>query len=402
MINFLLGAPGSGKSYEAVVFQILPALKKGRKIITNLPLDIAEICAIDPDFRDLIEIRTQTKKQKPLIDLSKAESLYKRFGIAAREESFNVAAFANIEDYGDPWRHPVNGSGPLYVIDECHIPLPRTGTPVKVEEWFSLHRHESADVVLISQSYGKVNKSVCDLVQLVYRVRKNTALGSENSYTRKVQDGLRGEVVNTAQRTYKPEFFPLYKSHTRGGGAELAAQDIRPIWMHWSFIGAAILIPSALGYLIFGVGLNPIKKPKDHEPSAVAQVHTPSPVKKADFVVDPASVDMSKPPGFEPVRPPPPPVVQASQPFPDPLKEKGVHIAGFLTGQRPDGTKFDVWMIQLSTNGVPFATVSHSELTQYGYTWTANGPCTGVLRIGETVRPVTCDLPQITLAPKVI
>lgn len=401
MINYLIGAPGSGKSYEAVVYQILPALKKGRKVITNLPLDIAEICAIDPDYRDLIDIRTGTLKSNPLIDYSKAESLYKRFGIVSKEQSFNPAAFANIEDYGDPWRHPDNGSGPLYVIDECHIPLPRIGTPLKVEEWFSLHRHESADVVLISQSYGKVNKAVCDLVQLVYRVRKNTALGSEKSYTRKVQDGLRGEVVNTSQRVYKAEFFPLYKSHTRGGGAELVAQDIRPLWQHWSFIGAAILVPASAAFLIFGVGLNPIKKPKDVQ-TEVAQVQAALPAKKVDFVVDPASVNLAEPEGFRPVEPPPPPSIDPPPPYPDPLRDKGVHIAGHISGQRADGSKFDVWMIQLSTNGVPYATVPHSELTQYGYRWAANGPCTGVLTIDKTVRPITCDLPEVTLAPKII
>jgi zona occludens toxin len=40
MINGLSGRPGSGKSYEAVVTHILPALQQGRKIVTNIPLNI--------------------------------------------------------------------------------------------------------------------------------------------------------------------------------------------------------------------------------------------------------------------------------------------------------------------------------------------------------------------------
>ncbi|MBI5918423.1 MAG: hypothetical protein HY849_03485 [Nitrosomonadales bacterium] len=43
MINLLLGPPGGGKSYEATVYHVLPALAKGRKIITNLPLDLDRI-----------------------------------------------------------------------------------------------------------------------------------------------------------------------------------------------------------------------------------------------------------------------------------------------------------------------------------------------------------------------
>ena len=65
MINLLLGAPGGGKSYEAVVYHILPALEKGRKVITNLPLNIERIAAIDPAYSDLIEKRDETRAVRP-------------------------------------------------------------------------------------------------------------------------------------------------------------------------------------------------------------------------------------------------------------------------------------------------------------------------------------------------
>ena len=57
MINGLEGIPGSGKSYEACVFQVLAALKEGRKVITNLPLVVDAYAAIDPSYRALIELR---------------------------------------------------------------------------------------------------------------------------------------------------------------------------------------------------------------------------------------------------------------------------------------------------------------------------------------------------------
>ncbi|POB76042.1 zonular occludens toxin domain-containing protein, partial [Vibrio vulnificus] len=33
-------SPGSGKSYESVVYHVIPALKDGRKVVTNLPLNL--------------------------------------------------------------------------------------------------------------------------------------------------------------------------------------------------------------------------------------------------------------------------------------------------------------------------------------------------------------------------
>jgi len=59
MINGLEGIPGSGKSYEAVVYHVLHALKRRRLVITNLPLDLEAFAAIDPDWLHLIEIRTK-------------------------------------------------------------------------------------------------------------------------------------------------------------------------------------------------------------------------------------------------------------------------------------------------------------------------------------------------------
>ncbi|KRS22353.1 hypothetical protein AAY72_03840, partial [Alishewanella sp. WH16-1] len=55
MINGLSGRPGAGKTYEAVVSHILPALKQGRKIITNIPLNVDWfVSVLGEPARDLI------------------------------------------------------------------------------------------------------------------------------------------------------------------------------------------------------------------------------------------------------------------------------------------------------------------------------------------------------------
>lgn len=369
MINLLLGAPGGGKSYEAVAYHILPALSQGRKVITNLPLQLEEINALEPGYAGLIELRHETRAPR------RADGKYQ-----------NRAAFSHVEDYGDEWRHPETGAGPLYVIDECHIPLPSQGTPIEVEHWYSLHRHESADVLLITQSYGKINRAVRDLVQVVYRVRKATALGKSTSYIRKVQDGLRGAVVNEAIRTYKPAYFKLYKSHTRGGGAELAAGDIRPIWAHWSFKGAALFLVGGLGFLIFGDwALFP--EPKQPEPQQITQVAPP-----------PRPAQEERPPVVETVTPPPAGLAEVPPPVPPskraPFDGLGLHVTGYIKmGERIR------YGVAFSQNGATVRQTTDEELTVAGYLVEPVGECLFKATYDGNAVWVRCDAPTSTVTP---
>lgn len=141
-------------------------------------------------------------------------------------------------DYYTDWKHK-SGMGPLFVIDECQLALPRGKVDPHVAEWYSLHRHYNCDVLLLTQAYGRIDKSIVDLVQLVYRVRKAVAFGLNSKYIRKVQDGVRGEVVSTSMRVYEKRYFGLYKSHTQGHSVgEEGASDTRPIWMAWPILAA--------------------------------------------------------------------------------------------------------------------------------------------------------------------
>ena len=55
MINGLSGRPGSGKSYEAVIRHIMPALKAERMVVTNIPLNVEWFCnVVGEHCRDLI------------------------------------------------------------------------------------------------------------------------------------------------------------------------------------------------------------------------------------------------------------------------------------------------------------------------------------------------------------
>jgi len=367
VINLLIGPPGGGKSYEAVVYHILPALSRGRKVITNLPLDMERIAAIDAAFPALVETRLKTLAvEDPVCEVP---------GRFNKQAECNARAFSNPEDYGDAWRDPTSGAGPLYVIDECHLALPRNETLRAVEEWYSLHRHESADVLLITQSYGKVSKSVVDLVQVCYRVKKGTAFGRANNYIRKVQDGVRGEVVNTSIRKYDKRYFGLYKSHTRGGGEELAAEDIVPIWKRWPFIGAGIMIP--LAALIFFAGGSPnILKPK----AAQAVVRAvPAPV---------AAVPVEGK-GVAPVE-----VVKAQETAAHPYSGRTLHVLGSLISAKGKNYLFAV-----AQNGQRVSDVTSVELEVLGYTVEGSTDCAVKVGHGAWSNWIICDSPQVGLAP---
>lgn len=357
MINLLLGPPGAGKSYEAVVFHVLPALLEGRKVITNLPLQLEAFRAYGIDL-SLIELRHSSIE--------------------------NPKPFSSPDDYGSEWRGE-NGVGPLYVVDECHKPLPKGMTLRLVEEWFAEHRHEGADVLLITQSYGKISQSIRDMVQIVYRVRKATALGSDKRYIRKVQDGLRGEIMNENIRVYNADRFHLYKSHTKSNSAvsEATAKDIKPIWKHWSVIGAFALIP--VGVILLALTAGDMFFPDPKEPVKSDQDMPVTGSNGSGYV--PHNLRGKAP---EPV---------AALPVPEPEPEKirhpfsglGLHISAYLHSDEKAKT---LYSISASQNGQRVFRMPDSDLVKAGYKLEYLTPCLIKISYERFTDYLTCDAPR--------
>lgn len=358
-VNTLLGVPGSGKSYEAVAFHIIPALEDGRKVVTNLPLNLQHFEKVyGKDILKLIRIITPTAQ--------------------------NSIPFKNISDWNDDWKDEETGQACLFVVDECHRPLPRGGTSIDVEEWFAEHRHKGYDVLLITQSYGKVSKSICDIIHIVYRVRKNIALGSSKSYIRKVQDGLRGEVVNTAIRKYDPKYFPFYQSHTQSNKSidEAFAKDIIPIWRNWTFIGALILIPLGLYFLLsrpmpFNQVTNQTVKPLTEQ------------IKQAAPNIAPVSPQVQPQPELMQSKTEDDQKISASHPF----YKLQMHIGGFLESE--DKKRF-MYNILLSQNGQVMSTITDKDLLRAGYSVEAMGSCVFKVSYKNYYDYIICDSPRIS------
>lgn len=267
MIYGIVGKPGGGKSYEAVVYHIIPALSKGRKVITNLPLNVELLVkTFGEEVRDLVVV---------------VDGQLTNFGS-------NERPFSSINDYSDEWRND-KGQAALYVVDEAHMVLPTRGCNVPILEWYSMHRHHGIDIVLITQNLRKLNRDIKDMIELTYSCQKNTALGSPNTYTQKVRTGAGGETVNTSQRKYKSNYFKYYQSHTASNDTvkEAHAGDVKSIWRSWPVVGSAIFILLGIGILVnlyFDYQSKHDPLPVVEIPAAVDDV-----LDGEDYVLEPAS-----------------------------------------------------------------------------------------------------------------
>jgi zona occludens toxin len=398
MINGLEGIPGSGKSYEAAVYHVLPALQAGRLVITNLPLVVEMFAAINPDYRKLLELRRRTQPIRGTWDANRVDdqgngSAFELFEDGRTEKpDVKVPLFGHVWDYWSEWKHPKTGQGPLFIIDECHVGMPKLGTDSQVIEWYKLHRHFNADVLLGTQNFRDMNPSIAGLLAILIKVRKADILGRSGSYIRKVHAGYRGAVIATEEREYQSQYFSLYKSHTQGNSVvEAAAQDVAPFIVKFKRYTRLVLFLALVGMVYVGWrGYQAYRAPK------VQTVKT---------------ISMGPPPGYVPPRAlpiaKPAPVATAAaalaQPeafddIAEPYQGKGLHLNGFLTMKGYDGVMRTVYLISVSQNGIVVSRVTDAELARAGYRYKPLSDCAGVVQWRNKNRSITCDTPQTGIA----
>ena len=382
MINLLLGAPGAGKSYEAVVFHILPALLRGRKVITNLPLNLEAFAAIDGNLPGLIEVREKTLATPPE-PLTREQVMTQTKAEQEQRSRWSLRAFANPEDFASDWRQETDGKGPLYVVDECHFAMPVGRTQIGVEEWFSMHRHYNADVLLITQSSNKISRAIRDLVQVCYKVRKAVALGNADGYIRKVLDGVGGGEVATSTRNYQAQYFPLWRSHTQGVAvAEVKADDVAPLAVKFKRFSWAFYALTAC-VCIWAFWPAGDKKPE------VARS------KPAAGVVVAVKADAQGVGTVKPEKTPVAAVPEGPEETPDPYASKGLHLTGRMTMRGRV-----LYAFAVSDSGKRIDSLTSDDLQRIGYVWQPMTDCAGTLRWKNKAKPVTCDAPVVPQGSK--
>lgn len=181
MLVFNEGVPGSGKSYDAVVSHILPALKSGRKVYARL--------------NGLNHEKIAAYLSLPVDDVR---------ALLVHVEPDQVHSLPVLAD---------NDS--LIVIDEAHtfFTASREPLPKDQETFFAEHRHKGQDILIISQWYKRLHSAVRARVERKAVFQKMTAVGLTNKYMRRhyhVVEPDKFEKVGGELLTYKSEIFPLY------------------------------------------------------------------------------------------------------------------------------------------------------------------------------------------------
>lgn len=227
------GLPGSGKSYGVVANQVLPALKAGRLVVTNLPLKVELLQQEIPGC----EVRTFLTSQ-----------------IAEDPESMDT----------------VFPPGCVAIIDECWRLWPAGRKVDKIPEayksFLAEHRHRvdeeqrSTQIVLVTQDLAQIANFARQLVETTFHHKKLGALGMRGKYAVGSYDGAitgnappESKKINGSVGQYKDEIWRFYESHTmskaKGSGAdETPVDDRATVWGRTSVWVGLVVALVGLGW----------------------------------------------------------------------------------------------------------------------------------------------------------
>ena len=210
-INTYTGLMGSGKSYECVSSVIVPAVRNGRRVVTNVD-------GIDGDA-----IRAYCQEKYGVN--------YDQLGTVVHCTNDDVGK-ADFLPYGRDDVDTFCQPGDMICIDEAWR---FWGTDCKLlpehKVFFREHRHYvdpntkvSCDLVLMVQDISDLNRSLKVVVEVTFRTTKLKTLGLNRAYRVEWWEGYKltnkGR-VGVQNKRYDNDIFPLYSSYTGGKGREL-------------------------------------------------------------------------------------------------------------------------------------------------------------------------------------
>lgn len=226
-VSLYCGTPGSGKSYEVVSFVILPALARGRRVVTNIA-GFDEFAA-----RDYL-------MQKDKVAPSDIGSI-----VLVDDDEVTKAGFFPV--VGGDSESVVQG-GDLVVIDEAwKFWGSDSSVADEALDFFRKHRHlthpvtgVSCDLVVIAQEPSSLHRKVRGVVELSFRAKKLKSLGLNGSYTVHMWEGpnQRRKSISSQTRRYNKDIFPLYSSYsgaTGAAGKEMIVDDRQNVFKRPSF-----------------------------------------------------------------------------------------------------------------------------------------------------------------------
>jgi zona occludens toxin len=223
------GLPGSGKSYNVVKHILLPAVKQGRPVWTNIPLN--EEVWLEEFGYCPVQFKTEDAAKNPNFFL---EELPK---------------------------------GVLCVVDEVQLIWP-SGMSVhqfskEQREFFSMHRHMvgeegfATQIILVTQDMGHIANYLRSLTEFTFHHKKLTELGLNKYVVAQYQGSVTGSspsekslISRSAPRSYEKEIYKFYKTSTQSEtglvGDEVRADKRSSIWNGskiWWLLAGGVLVP---------------------------------------------------------------------------------------------------------------------------------------------------------------
>lgn len=370
MITALLGRPGAGKSYEAVVFQIIPAAKEGRLVVTNIPINL-----------DAVE-KYYGAETAAHIRIVKTE--YGDYGLKR--------PFSEPDDFlvHKDWQN-AKGQGPLFVVDETHLCIGRDAKK-EVLEYLSMHRHYGHDIIVMSQSPTKLHKDLRDMIEVSYRCVKKSVFGDDTHYIKKTYHGCavrNTEFVHEEEREYKAQYFQFYKSHTQSGSSvfEASAKDVKAVLNPYKKLSLAMMLIGALAAIfLFKSMMFPANAKSETQIAAPGQdivSNSPQSQSAQAAFSAPAAKAIQKP-LFEDKR--------------HPFYKLVLHVEGSATYYDGKYLVKQVWF-SASQNGQFITRLNLGDLKLAGYDVTVLTDCAVRVEYGDYSDWITCDSPVIAAAP---
>lgn len=231
-IELYAGLPGAGKTYEAVGHLIVPALREGRRVVTNVPLRVDVMRADGMDV-ELLEIVT----------------------IDALQEA---GALESVP------------AGAVVVLDECWRlwPSGQKQHLVAVEHraFLAEHRHRvdaegrSQHIALIAQDSVQLASWVRQLVDTTHCMRSHRRAGLKRRYQVRVVEGavqtkdVSRYSYRTLERQLSEGIWRYYRSamHSETGdvGDEAVLDATTYLRSKWWFVGAAVVVVAIVGAVV--------------------------------------------------------------------------------------------------------------------------------------------------------
>jgi zona occludens toxin len=234
-VSLYTGHVGSGKSYEVVKSVILPALARGRAVVSNIE-------GLDGEAISEWLERDGVENPGELVIVGRLDLRKPDFFPARQADgSYLASEFVPL--------------GAVVVVDEApfYWGTDKSILPAHLA-FFREHRHivaedgTACDLVVVSQTVDAVHRSLKGLVEFSVDCRRLAALGLNRKYTTVTYEGAKRSakyVMGRATKTYDKRIFPLYRSFAAAHGKILQTDKRFTIWSSkwfWAVCGVSPIV----------------------------------------------------------------------------------------------------------------------------------------------------------------